>query len=99
MNSLKPHLCSAALVAALLAPSAAIADDQPGAAPPPAGQAAPAPSAQAAPAAPTPASTAEDDEGTSTLLVAGIAVGLLALGGGLAVVKRSRLDGPRQATP
>lgn len=100
MNSLKPHLCWAALVLALLVPSAALANDQeqPGAAAPPAGQAAPAPSAQAAPPAPTSAPAAEDNEETSTLLLAGVTVGLLVLGGALAFVKRSRFDGPRQAT-
>ena len=87
-------------MAVLLAPSAAVANDQgqPGAGAPPAGQGAPAPTAQPAPAPPAPASTAGDDESASTLLVAGVTVGLLVLGGGLALVRQSRLDGQRQTT-
>lgn len=80
-------------------PSAAIADHDgsaPGAGAPPAGQAVPPQGAQAAPAPAAPVEAPEDDDGTSTLLIAAITAGLLAVGGGLAVVKQSRFDGPER---
>jgi hypothetical protein len=97
-NSLRQCLLAAVLIAVLV-PAPALASHEGGSQPAQPGQ--PAQQAQPVPTqggAPQPtASAEEDDDGASGILVAGIVAGLVAIGGGLALVK-TRQGSPRAAS-